>query len=91
MESREHACESTVTRLGAVCVCVCVLHYVLCAPLYAHVVMHDLFVSASSLNTVIKRPQSVLIRREMYCGCRGKSCIATDNVAQYGWSSTARS
>lgn len=58
----------------------CILYYALFAPLYAHVVVHDLFVSASSPNMLIKRPQSVLIRREMYCGCRGKNSIATDNV-----------
>lgn len=50
----------------------CVLYYALFAPLCAHVVMRDLFVSACSLNTLIKRPQSVLIRKEMYCGGRGK-------------------
>lgn len=69
-------CEHTVKYS----VFMCVLYYALFASLYAHVVMHDLFVSASSPNTLIKRPQSVLIRREMYCGCQGKNSIATDNV-----------
>lgn len=48
------------------------VYYALFEPLYAHAVMHDLFVAASSLNTHIKRPQSVLIRKEKHCGCRGK-------------------
>lgn len=74
----KHVCESTVK-------------YSVCCSTVLYVVMHELFVSACSPNIVIKRPQSVLIRGKMYCGDQGQKNITTDNVAQSGWSSTARS